>query len=707
MATLEKIRSKSVLLFVIIIVALLAFILGDFLTSGRTYFGSGTTVAKAGSAKVDYNDYQARVNTLAEQQQNSTRQTNSDVMAQQAITDLLADKLMQQEYAALGMVVTDSELSAALTGENPHPAAAQFIAQLSQSIGLPAPNGTAVFDAISNPTKYGLPAEAGAQLKQYWISMEQQVEQAILSEQFANLVTGLFTANQLDAKNLFNDVATTRHISYAMVNLNTVKDEDVEVTDQDRMAAWNENKYQFRINEPMRTIDYIVVRIQPSQADRLAGQQAVEDALVALKSTNGTDGISSDSRFVVNRYTATYAQINEKGVKAFLDSATVGSAVITKHVGDNYNLAKLIDRTTGIDSVNVSFLGRTDQGDLDSIFARVNAGTPIADILKEDGIAGQDSIWASLVAPNIPQNIKTALTDRAVGEAFILTDTVQGKAVQSLYRVNRRHAPVDVYEIALIDFTVDPSNETITKLSTDLNTYVSNHSSADAFAEGAAEAGYTILKGMVGASTPTIGGDCTDCRPAIKWVMDAKQGQVMPVYQDNKQTYLLTIAVTGVYEDDYLPWNCPLIADNVSNLALNNVKARKLIEQYSGKAKDVAGYAKAMGVEAQSGDAIFNAPMLATIGFGESLLQGQVAAAPLNTVVGPVKGNNAVVVFCVNGEENKGRQYTFEEYANQFNGNLNLGNMRFLSNSSNIVNLLRGDNKVENLSLNFVAGFGE
>ena len=52
MATLEKIRSKSVLLFVIIIVALLAFILGDFLTSGRTYFGSGMTVAQVGEKKV-------------------------------------------------------------------------------------------------------------------------------------------------------------------------------------------------------------------------------------------------------------------------------------------------------------------------------------------------------------------------------------------------------------------------------------------------------------------------------------------------------------------------------------------------------------------------------------------------------------------------------------------------------------------------------
>ena len=97
----------------------------------------------------------------------------------------------------------------------------------------------------------------------------------------------------------------------------------------------------------------------------------------------------------------------------------------------------------------------------------------------------------------------------------------------------------------------------------------------------------------------------------------------------------------------------------------------------------------------------------ATIGFGESLLQGQVAATPVNTVVGPVKGNNAVVVFTVTGEEQKGRQYTFEEYANQFNGNLNLGNVRFLSNSTNMVNLLRVDNKIENNSLNFVAAFGE
>ena len=67
MATLEKIRNKSVLLFVIIIVALLAFILGDFLTSGRTYFGHPTTVAKAGAATVEYQDYNNRLSQASEQ----------------------------------------------------------------------------------------------------------------------------------------------------------------------------------------------------------------------------------------------------------------------------------------------------------------------------------------------------------------------------------------------------------------------------------------------------------------------------------------------------------------------------------------------------------------------------------------------------------------------------------------------------------------
>ena len=60
MATLEKIRKRSTLLLIVVGAALLAFIIGDFFTSGRTLFGTGTTIAKVGDEKIDIQDFQRR-----------------------------------------------------------------------------------------------------------------------------------------------------------------------------------------------------------------------------------------------------------------------------------------------------------------------------------------------------------------------------------------------------------------------------------------------------------------------------------------------------------------------------------------------------------------------------------------------------------------------------------------------------------------------
>lgn len=704
MATLEKIRSKSVLLFVVIIVALLAFILGDFLTSGRTYFGTGTTVAEAGGVKVDYNDYQQRMNQVAEQNRNQ-QQVDNGVLGQQVIRDLLVEKMLQKGYEDLGIVVTDHEITEALTGENVHPAAMQSIYMLGQYLGMPGANPKAVHAAIMNPPA-NVPAEAADQLRQAWAAMEQQVEQLMLREKFDRLVLGLFTANELDAQSLFNDVNTTRHIAYAVKDFNSVDAKDAEITDADRKAAWEENKGNFRIAEPVRSIDYVMVRIEPSQKDRAAGVKAVEDALLALNSTEGTDAVASDGRFVVNRATATASQLRDNALKAFLDTAAVGQAVRLKNIGDSYTLVKLIGVTTDIDSINISMLGRNDNGSLDSLKTLVENGATFASLSDGNTIQGQDSIWASLTAPNIPASIKEALTNKPVGEVFAVADSTQGQVIETLYRINRRNAPVKVYDVAEISFVIDPSQETLTELSGNLRTFVSNNSSAADFSANAAEAGYTVLSGFVTASSPMVG-NAPDSRQAVKWLMEAKPGQVMPVYQDSKQSYLLAAALKNVYDDEYLPWNADIIADQINALAVNNKKAQVLIGKYAGQAKDVDGYAKLMSVTPQKGDAMFTAPMLATIGMGESALQGLIAAAKPGEVVGPVKGNNEVMVFVVTGEENTGRQYTFEEYAEQFNRALNMGNTRLLQNPDYLKYLLLGSEKEENHSLNFIQGIGE
>ena len=706
MATLEKIRNKSVLLFVVIIVALLAFILGDFLTSGRTFLGSGTTIAEAGNAKVDYIEYQNRINAISEQTRNSQQSPDNDELTQEVLRDLLVAKLLEQEYTDLGIVVTDKELSEALTGKNPHPAAAQFINTMAQYLGLPAATGVEVYQAMMNPTRYGLPAEVGTQLKQYWVAVEDDVENTLKNQKFSELVLGLFTANELDAQSYFNDITKSRNFSYALKDYNAVADADVEVTDDDRKAAWQKNMSRYTIAEPVRSVDYIIVRIEPSQADRLAGQQVVEDALLALNSTEGTEAVSANAMFVVNRANTTKEQISDNTLKNYIDTAVVGKASTLKTIGDSYTLVKLLGKSEGIDSINVSMLTRVDGGDLDSLKNELDKNVSFATLLEDELCQGQDSIWTTLVVEGIPAKLKNALVNNTIGKAFILTDSVQGQAVQTLYRINNRHKPVPVYDVAVIDYTIDPSSETLTNLSTDLNTFVSNNSSANEFAANAAEAGYTVLNTVVMASSPHVAANA-DSRPAVKWLMNAKKGQVMPVYQDSKQTYLLAAAVKGVYDGEYLPWNADVIADQINAEALKNKKAEILLERYAGQAQDLEGYAKLMETEVKTGDVTFSAPMLATIGYGESALQGAIAAAEQGAVVGPVKGNNELMVFSVNEEEEQGREYKFEEYSNQFNRSFGLGNARYMQNPAYMLQLLLGSEKVDNYSLNFIQGLGE
>ncbi len=198
------------------------------------------------------------------------------------------------------------------------------------------------------------------------------------SEKFNRLVAGLFTANKLDAKAIYDDGATTRTIAYTTKNLSAAS--DVDVTDADVLEAWKADKEAYRMNEENRAVEYILVSIEPSQADRLAGQQAVEDALTALRNEAGTDGVSANTRFLVNRVDAPASQITDRGLRAFADTAAVGSAVLLSHTNDTYTLAKLIDKKNNIDSIQVSYLMAQSPELLDSALAAVRGGATMASL---------------------------------------------------------------------------------------------------------------------------------------------------------------------------------------------------------------------------------------------------------------------------------------------------------------------------------------
>ena len=697
MATLEKIRNKSVLLFIIIIVALLAFILGDFLTSGRTYFGHPTTVATAGDATVDYTDYQARLSQAGEQLRQQGRDVSNDVLTQNVISQLLTEKLLDNEYKDLGITVTDRELTEALVGDNATPQAQQMVAYLAGQLNLPDASGATVFDAMKNPAKYNLPAQIGDELHSIWAQQEKATEEQMLNQKFMKLVTGLYTYNKLDAKEFYDDNATTRTIAYVAADASVVSDDDIEVSDADVEKLWKADKEKYRLDEPMTEINYIYVSIEPSQADRLAAQQAVENALMNLNATAGTEAVAADTKFNVTTNRTTLANIRNAKLRDSIEAHQPGYAFLLSRGADSYTIAKLIDKSTGIDSINIC-MARADAAILDSLAAAVNAGKTFAE-LNSDNVQAMDSTWTSLEGVGFDDKTKNALATAAVGKPFVLTDTIQGMPVGTVYRVNKRNAPVTYYEVATIEYTVDPSQETLTDLTSALRTYVSNNSSAKDFTENALEAGYSILSDQVGASSTGIG-NARESRKFIKWAMENKKGKLSPMLQDDRQTYLIAMAVMDKY-DDYMPAGSPAISQQLKAQARNNKKAEKLMADYQGKASDLAGYAQAMGKEVEHGNVNITMPALLNVGLNESALHGAIAAADKGQFVGPVKGNRGIMVFEVEGINTDNRPFSEEEYGQRFNQTFGL--MRLPSP----LPLLLGKDKVDNRSLNFIQAVGE
>lgn len=700
MATLEKIRNKSVLLFIIIIVALLAFILGDFLTSGRTYFGDPTSVAKAGGVKVEYQDYQQALTQAGEQMRNQGREVSNDVLSQSTIQNLLAQKLMEKEYQELGITVTDKEITEALTGDMPHPAASQMIYYLSQQLNLPEASGRTLFDAMQNPAKYNIQPATAEELKKIWANQEKQIEEMMLQQKFMALVSGLYTYNKLDAKNFYDDLATTRHLAYVSKDASSISDDEIELTDADVQAVWNSQKQNYRLDEPTREINYIYVAIEPSQSDRAEAQKAVENAIEGLRTTPGTEAIANDSRFVAQTVKVPMSAVTDSKLRTFLSENESGAATVLSRQNDTYTLAKLIDVTEGIDSINISVLQAVPGTNLDSLLAIINNGSTFESLSDGVTTSGRDSLWTALEGLNMDAKVKSALENNSVGKAFILTDTVAGgETAGAIYRINRRHAPVKYYDVATIEFTVDPSQETLADLATNLRTFLSSNSSAKEFVDNANNAGYSVLSDQVTASSTGIG-NARESRKFVKWAMEAKKGQVSPMMQDDRQSYLIAVAVSDIY-DDYLPWSSPAINTSLRAQARNNKKAEKLMAEYYGKATDLQGYAQAMGTEVNHGSVNFTSPTLLNVGVNENALHGAVAAAPQGKLVGPLKGNRGILVFTVEEVNSENRPFVEADYGMRFNQTYGL------TRQNSPLPLLLGKNKIDNRSLKFVAGVND
>ncbi|MBQ9077589.1 MAG: SurA N-terminal domain-containing protein [Muribaculaceae bacterium] len=687
MATLEKIRSKSVLLVSVIGFALVLFII-TLVDNPFAMFQDNTTIAKVGSNKIEINDFQKRYEAQSQQMQQQNYKQDAAVVQQQVLNQMIQETLFNEEMNELGLTVTDSELTNAMLGAN----ALESVRNLANQLGFETPDQ--FHDLAFNPTKYQLPVEQAQQLQQMWIAQENEVESMLKFQKLGNLFNGTLVANKLDAEAIYNENASTSRIAYAKKDFTSLPDDKYEVTDADLKALWAENKEEYKIDDETRVINYISVNITPSQSDNVAAQQLVEQAIADLKAQPGTEGLNGNVNFVVEHKTEPAYRIKNAQMKQFVTTATEGDASMTSYLNNEYTITKLIGSKNDVDSINIdmlAFQGTVAQGD--SLIKVLNSGAAFDEVAKTAGVQGsQADFWASLINEQADNNIKQKLISAPVGTYF-MADSAQNMML--IYRVNQRKAPVAVYNYATAVYKAEPSTSTYNKFNGDLKKFLDATASATDFtAEKAAAAGFQVFPAVVSSSSPMIG-NVNESRDAVKWVMDSEKGDVSDIFVDEQGKRLLAVAVTDIY-NDYIPATDSDVKQMLTTKARNNKKAADLLSQYQGKANTIAEYAALMETHVDSTDVTFGQLFIPRIGSMESVLTGQVSAAQPNKVMGPIQANNSVIVYEVINVDKENRPYNYEESAQTFNRSIGAQAL-----SSHIFEILSNGKEIENRMLKF------
>ena len=127
MATLQRIRSHGVLLLVVVGLALLAFIVGDFLNSGSTYMSeSKANVAEINGDNIKVVDYMTAIDQLTEVYKIEFGESNiteemTEQIRQSVWETTVREKILNAETEAIGMEVSKKELFELILGNNIHP----------------------------------------------------------------------------------------------------------------------------------------------------------------------------------------------------------------------------------------------------------------------------------------------------------------------------------------------------------------------------------------------------------------------------------------------------------------------------------------------------------------------------------------------------------------------------------------------------------
>ena len=710
MATLEKIRSKSVFLIVVIGVALLAFIVGDALTNSRNIFGDHTTVAKVGNVKVDYLEYQRKRedlnNQLEEARRNNPQQySNFDtqILPEMAVEQLMQEALVLNAADKADIRCTGNLLRFYMLDNPNNPEVVKVMRQLiSNNISVQTPQQA--YEVIFNPKRNGL---TDAQVEPYqraWLAAEKETERLVKLQTYQRLLTGLVHANDLDKKALYNDYVATSNVNVAFKPYGELNEKEYPVSDKEIADRYNKDKNEFMVEEPTREISFISVQIMPSAADQKASKDLAAKTVASLSNGGQLSKDIKKEGVNVTRYALREKDIDPT-LRGIVTTASADSAKIVSNDIQGFKVVRVVSRTSAVDSIQVNLVSVASEGLGKRILADLNSGKVVADSLMSkfsaDSVATQLEQWIPLYTADgetnaLPKETLDSLRNAGGKYISIRQGAGQGMLIAQLAKQN---AAVSVVEYDLAEYVLAPSTETRNRERSKFEKFLGANNTAEKFTANAAKEGYTVQQFVLTPSTPAVprfqgmNQYYPESRQVVRWVMiDGEKGEVSHIYNSNDavRPSMYAAVIEDAY-DDYAPVTNKAVREELTARIRADKAGDKMLKEYSGKTQTVESAAQAMKVEMK------NYPKMRFAlgsGIGDARLVGRISGAKADKKVNITKGSDGVYVYQVVAHENEKFPYNADIYDRQYAQFVNI----------DMVKMLQGTKRVNNNVYKFEAG---